>query len=192
MNAPTGSFQCSCGAGRRRGSFFGFMPSARAISTCRALSMNPKKLPRLRPAPQEHWKLPVGAFIEECYWKRFGGAGKDQPRQSEPPSHAGQALEQVVDPPQHVRDSASQVSSLVCYLTNLAEDLHRWLAHGAIDPEVLSQVRNELADIARTLGTDAPIPEIPEIPVPPERQRQRGRSRRREEEWEFDDDEIPF
>jgi hypothetical protein len=78
----------------------------------------------------------------------------------------------------------------VCYLTNLAEDLQRWLAHGAIDPEVLSQVRDELADMARTVGTDAPIPEISEIPVPPERQR--GRSRRREEEWEFDDDKIPF
>ena len=97
-----------------------------------------------------------------------------------------------MNPPQHVRDSASQVSSLVCYLTNLAEDLQRWLAHGAIDPEVLSQVRDELADIARTVGTDAPIHEISEIPVPPEWRRQRGRSRRREEAWEFDDDEIPF
>jgi len=157
-----------------------------------ALGMNPKKLPRLRPAPQEHWKLPVGPFIEECYWKRFGGGGENQPRQSDSPSRAVQALEQVVDPPQHVRDSASQVSSLVCYLTNLAEDLQRWLAHGAIDPEVLSQVRDELADIARTVGTDAPIHEISEIPVPPEWRRQRGRSRRREEAWEFDDDEIPF
>jgi hypothetical protein len=105
----------------------------------RALGMNPKKLPRLRPASRAHWKLPVGAFIEECYWKRFGGAGKNQPRQSESPSRAVQALEQMVVPPQHVRDSASQVSSLVCYLTNLAEDLQRWLAHGAIDPEVLSR-----------------------------------------------------
>ena len=166
--------------------------SARQVEMARALGMNPKKLRRLRPAPQEHWKLPVGAFIEECYWKRFGGGGKNQPRQSESPSRAVQALEQVVDPPQHVRDSASQVSSLVCYLTNLAEDLQRWLAYGAIDPEVLSEVREELADIARTVGTDAPIPEISEIPVPPERPRQRGRSRRREEAWEFDDDEMPF
>jgi hypothetical protein len=39
--------------------------SARQVEMARALGMNPKKLPRLRPAPQEHWKRPVGAFIEE-------------------------------------------------------------------------------------------------------------------------------
>ena len=43
--------------------------SARQVEMARALGMNPKKLPRLRPAPQEHWKLPVGAFIEECFQK---------------------------------------------------------------------------------------------------------------------------
>ena len=38
MNSPTGSFQRSRGLGRRPGSFLGFMPSARDISTCRAVS----------------------------------------------------------------------------------------------------------------------------------------------------------
>src|ERR1700745_2398470 len=37
MNSPTGSFQRCCGLGRKLGSFFGFIPRARAISTCRAL-----------------------------------------------------------------------------------------------------------------------------------------------------------
>jgi hypothetical protein len=26
--------------------------------------MNPKKLPRLRPSPQQRWEIPVGTFIE--------------------------------------------------------------------------------------------------------------------------------
>jgi hypothetical protein len=39
MNSLTGSFQRWSGLGRRLGSFFGFMPRARAISTCRALSL---------------------------------------------------------------------------------------------------------------------------------------------------------
>ena len=39
--------------------------------------MNPKKLPVSRPSPQQRWKLPVGAFIEELYGKRFGGAPLD-------------------------------------------------------------------------------------------------------------------
>lgn len=47
--------------------------NARQVEMARALGMNPKKLPGLRPSPQQRWKLPVGAFIEECYQKRFGG-----------------------------------------------------------------------------------------------------------------------
>ena len=47
--------------------------TARQVEMARALGMNPKKLPGLRPSPQEKWKLPVGEFIEECYGKRFGG-----------------------------------------------------------------------------------------------------------------------
>jgi hypothetical protein len=43
----------------------------------RALGMNPRKLPGLRPSSQERWKLPVGEFIEERYRKRFGGDPRD-------------------------------------------------------------------------------------------------------------------
>jgi hypothetical protein len=46
--------------------------TARQVEMGRALGMNARKLPRLRPGPQQHWKLPVGEFIEECYLKRFG------------------------------------------------------------------------------------------------------------------------
>lgn len=44
----------------------------------RALGMNPRKLPRLRPSRPQRWKLPVGEFIEESYRKRFGGGPSDQ------------------------------------------------------------------------------------------------------------------
>jgi hypothetical protein len=53
----------------------------------RTLGMNPRKLPGLRPSPQERWKLPVGEFIEERYRQRFGGNARDHdPRGPEPSS----------------------------------------------------------------------------------------------------------
>ena len=47
--------------------------NTRQLDMARRLVLNPKKLPGLRPGPQQRWKLPVGAFIEECYRKRIGG-----------------------------------------------------------------------------------------------------------------------
>jgi hypothetical protein len=38
----------------------------------RELGMNPKKLGKLDNADQEPWKLPLPAFIESLYQKRFG------------------------------------------------------------------------------------------------------------------------
>lgn len=38
----------------------------RQVEMARALGMNPRKLPGLRPSPAQRWKLPVGEFIEEC------------------------------------------------------------------------------------------------------------------------------
>lgn len=52
--------------------------TARQVEIARALGMNPRKLPRLRPSPPQPWKLPVGEFIEESYRKRFGGGPRDQ------------------------------------------------------------------------------------------------------------------
>jgi hypothetical protein len=45
--------------------------TARQVEMARTLGMNPSKLPRLRPSPQQRWKLPVGEFIEKCYRKHF-------------------------------------------------------------------------------------------------------------------------
>jgi len=46
------------------------------VQMARELGMNPKKLGKLDNADQEPWKLPLPAFIESLYQKRFG---KDRP-----------------------------------------------------------------------------------------------------------------
>ena len=180
--------------------------TARQVEMARALGMNPRNLPSLRPSPQQRWKLPVGEFIEERYHKRFGGARRDQdPHGPEPRSctpSTGVPTSRTVgrgvvatdldaDVPELVREPAWQLSDLACYLINLADDLQRWLAHGSIDPEVLPQVREELREIATALDTGASISPVPAIPVPP-RATRRGLSRRGDQERTFDDDEIPF
>lgn len=46
------------------------------VQMARELGMNPKKLGKLDNDDQEPWKLPLPAFIESLYRKRFG---KDPP-----------------------------------------------------------------------------------------------------------------
>ena len=170
--------------------------TARQVEMARALGMNPRKIPGLRPSPQERWKLPVGEFIEQRYRKRLGGHPHDQdsrgpePR-SRKPSTGGVATDLDADVSGRVRDAAWQLSDLACYLVNLADDLQQWLAHGSIDPGVLPQVREELRAIAKALDTGAPISPIPAIPPPP-RPTRRDLSRRGDQERAFDDEEIPF
>jgi len=161
--------------------------TARQVQMARALGMNPRKLPRLRPSLQQDWKLPVGEFIEECYWKRFGAAPRT--RGLEPSARKPSSTD--IDASDRVRNPAWQLSDLACYCTNLADDLQKWLAHGSIDAGVLAQVRDELREIAIALDTGAPISPMPEIPLPPQ-PRRRGLSRQRDRELTFDDDEIPF
>lgn len=144
--------------------------NARHVEMARALGMNPRKLPGLRPSAQQRWKLPVGAFIEKCYRKRFGGhpqayeGAEQEPRSREPwpPDAHG---------PEAVRDPMWQAEELICYLMNLADDLQKWLAHGTVTPEVLRQVSEELRDVAKALDSGALISPIPEIPLPPRRTR---------------------
>ncbi len=131
----------------------------RQVEMARAIGMNPRKLPGLRPSPQERWKLPVGEFIEQRYWKRFGGHRHDEdsrgpePR-SRQPSTGVVAADLDADVSERVQDPVWQLSDLACYLVNLADDLQQWLAHGSIDPEVLPQVREELGR-SRRLSTAA-------------------------------------
>ena len=46
------------------------------VQMARELGLNPKKLGKLDNHHQEPWKLPLPAFIEQLYCKRFG---KDHP-----------------------------------------------------------------------------------------------------------------
>ena len=82
--------------------------------------------------------------------------------------------------PEHAPDPASQLSDLACYLVNLADDLQQWHVHGSIDPEVLSQVREELLEIVKALDTGEPRPT------------RRDLTRRDDQKGGFDDEEIPF
>jgi len=112
--------------------------TARQVEMARALGMNPRKLPGLRPSPRERWKLPVGEFIEERYRKRFGRDARDHdPRGPDPSARQTSNTDRDADASERVRDPAWQLSDLVCYFMNLADDLQKWLAHGSIDPEVL-------------------------------------------------------
>ena len=166
--------------------------TAPQVEMARALGMNPRKLPGLRPSPRERWKLPVGEFIEERYRKRFGGDARDHdPRGPELSSGKASSTDRDVDASERVRDPAWQLSELVCYLMNLADDLQKWLAHGSIDPELLPQVREELAAIVAAIDTRAPISPIPAIPLPP-RQARPHVSRRGSLDRTSDDEEIPF
>lgn len=162
--------------------------SRRQVEMAWSLGMNPKKLPGLRPNLQQRWKLPVGAFIEECYQKRFGAApGSDKSRRphSESSSPPDDAWEMTSGP-------RSQLENLVCYLVNLSDDLEKWLVHGTIPPEVLPRVRQELREIADVLETGALIPQTPEIPIPPDLSSAPSVRRRGSERTFDDEDEIPF
>jgi hypothetical protein len=165
--------------------------TARQAEMARGLGMNPKKLPGLRPSPQQRWKLPVGEFIEGLYWKRFGGDPVDaHAHLPDPGSRRPVLRRRDAHAPEHVKDAASQTADLICYLMNLTDDLQKWLAHGSISPEVLPQVREELLQIAEALDAGASISPIPEILLPP-RQARRASSRRGDQTPIFDD-EIPF
>jgi hypothetical protein len=166
--------------------------TARQVEMARALGMNPRKLPGLRPGPQERWKLPIGEFIEECHRKRFGGNPRDE-HATGPEPHLRRPSRKDPDAgvPECARDPAWQLSDLACYFVNLADDLQQWLVHGSIDPDVLSQVREELLEIVKALDAGEPVSPIPAIPVPP-RPTRRDLSRRGGREPAFDDEEIPF
>ncbi len=47
------------------------------VQMARELGMNPKKLDKLDDQGQEPWKLPLPAFIEHLYFKRFGKGRPD-------------------------------------------------------------------------------------------------------------------
>jgi len=162
--------------------------SCRQVEMARALGINPKKLPGLRPSPQQRWKLPLGEFIEACYCKRFGHPLDPHSPKSGLGSSELLIPQQEVQTLKSVRDAKSQVEQLVCYFMNLTDDLEAWLAHGTVGLEVLPQLIRELREIAHALETGEPIlptPDIPPAPGPPRHRSLRHRPA------DFDD-EIPF
>lgn len=164
--------------------------NTRQVEMARALGMNPKKLPGLRPNPQQRWKLPVGEFIEACYYKRFGGDPLDyQPHKPEPGSRKFLIPQREVDAAERVADATSQVDDLVCYLLNLADCLEGALAQGIVTPQMLPQVIQELRGIAEALETGAPVRPIPGISQAPGTLRRVSSQR---PDMEAADDEIPF
>lgn len=165
--------------------------NARQVKMARALGMNPKKLPGLRPSPQQRWKLPVGMFIEECYRKRFSEHARDhEPLGPKPGLRKSSGLREDPYAPEAVRDPTWQAQDLTCYLTNLADDLRRWLEQGTVPPELLREVGQELRQIADALDSAAPIPQVPETPLPP--RKTRTPSPRRDVLTPTYDDDIPF
>lgn len=57
------------------------------VQMARELGMNPRKLGKLDNAGQEPWKLPLPAFIESLYRKRFGKTRPDVVRSIEQQAH---------------------------------------------------------------------------------------------------------
>jgi hypothetical protein len=162
--------------------------SRRQMEMARALGMNPKKLPGLRPSPQQGWKLPVGAFIEDCYRKRFGGAPvSDKSRQPK-----GESRLTADNRSETAHGLTTQVENLVCYFANLSEDLEQWLMHGKPAPEVLVQVRKELRAIADALEADELVPQMPGIANPPTPRSEQSAHRGNQEHTYDGGDDIPF
>ncbi len=57
------------------------------LQMARELGMNPRKLGKLDNADQETWKLPLRAFIESLYQKRFGKERPDMVHSIEERAH---------------------------------------------------------------------------------------------------------
>jgi hypothetical protein len=66
--------------------------NARQVEMACALGMNPRKIPGLRPRPQERWKLVAGELIEQRYWKADRGTGP-LPDPRWPPTPAGATVQ---------------------------------------------------------------------------------------------------
>jgi len=158
------------------------------MEMARALGMNPKKLPGLRPSPQQGWKLPVGAFIEECYRKQFGGA----PASDNSRSPKGERRLTADSRSGTAPGLTAQIENLVCYFANLSEDLAQWLVYGKPAPEVLVQVREELRAIADKLEAGERVPQMPGIANPPTHRSEQSANRGGQEHTYDGDDDIPF
>ncbi len=153
----------------------------RQVEQAKELQMEPRKVLSLRPSKDQPWKKPVGAFIEDLHSKRFGDELFPPPEWDLPEALPGPRLG-------HFQDWAPEdvAIDVQCFLGNLADDVGRALATGAVTPEALSRV----GEVLCKAGVDLLAGRSPR-PVPP-LVFEAGRDER--PSWEEDPlpDDIPF
>jgi hypothetical protein len=162
--------------------------NARQVEMAKKLGMNPRKLPSLRPSPHQKWKLPVGAFIEECYDKSFGGEDELEAMLAAPTG-----TDRVPE-----RGHSSQISDVVCFLENLVMDLQAYMHDGDDSEQILTHASRELRALADALDRGDMVSPVPELPPPsrPIRESLRAGDDRSctpdDEDAYTPDDDIPF
>lgn len=113
--------------------------NARQVELAKKLG-NPKKLPSLVPSASQRWKLPVGAFIEECYARRFPKEVSLERAVSDV-----DGLLRLINPAGDMADSyTSAAENLIVFLAAALHDLEVELQRGRVEPETLARIRDEL------------------------------------------------
>jgi hypothetical protein len=162
--------------------------NARQVEMAKKLGMNPRKLPSLRPNPQQKWKLPVGAFIEDRYHKRFGGEDELEAMLAAP-TGAGRV---------RARARSSQLFELLCFLENLAADLQQHVHDADGGEQIVTHASRQLRALADALDRGDMVSPLPELPpaTRPIRQASRVDDDRRytldDDDMYTPDDDIPF
>ena len=156
------------------------------------LGMNPKKLPGLRPSSSQRWKLPVGAFIEECYAKRFGDLEKaflvpDSGDYLPAPTQAKGAHGREVD--HRGRRQASVAEDLLVHLANLEDDIARELSAGRVNDETIRAITDDLHGVVSQLERGDPVFPMPELGLPQPDQDEEPEAAGPPE---IDSDDVPF
>ncbi|MBI4822588.1 MAG: hypothetical protein HY791_40380 [Deltaproteobacteria bacterium] len=155
--------------------------SARHIQMAKQLGMNPRNLPGLRPSRSQQWKAPVPQFIEECYRKRFGDAKSPKAASTAfEDDELGWDFELETARPQKSPlphswappDSTVVLMDLICFLSNLTDDLESVFIRREVTDETREWVVQTLHSVADEVEAGTPIAPFPVL-------------------WGHDDD-IPF
>lgn len=155
----------------------------RQVAMAKQLGMNPRKLPSLIPSKSQPWKAPVGVFIEESYAKRF--EKRNRARGGVLPGDEPQTPSR-----DRVRDQcASQVEDLVCYFSNLSDDLARALESHRATPDLLNRLAEELRRLTEDLESGRAPSQFPEMGLGEDEEEEFSRG---DDEAASIDDEIPF
>jgi len=115
--------------------------TAAQVQKAKKLSMDPARLPGLRPSPSETWKLPVGEFIEECYAKSF----------SEDSWEAEYPLPPEVPP-------EVQAQTAGCLLRSCSDELRAALAEGVVTRQGIERLGIALMHYGEDLYAGHAVP----------------------------------